>query len=86
VLSIGAGWQPNEHAAYGIPLPSAHNRIAALDEACAVIRALLDQRLSMLDGVVHRLRDAHCDPKPLRRLPVLVGGAGRGILRALEAL
>jgi alkanesulfonate monooxygenase SsuD/methylene tetrahydromethanopterin reductase-like flavin-dependent oxidoreductase (luciferase family) len=81
VLGIGAGWQPNEHAAYGIPLPSARNRIAALDEACAVIRSLLDQQRSTLDGAVYRLRDAPCDPKPRSRLPVLVGGAGQGILR-----
>lgn len=29
VLGIGAGWQPNEHAAYGISLPSARDRVAA---------------------------------------------------------
>jgi alkanesulfonate monooxygenase SsuD/methylene tetrahydromethanopterin reductase-like flavin-dependent oxidoreductase (luciferase family) len=81
VLGIGAGWQPNEHAAYGIPLPPAQNRIAALDEACAVIRSLLDQQRSAFDGAVYRLCDAPCDPKPRSRLPLLVGGAGRGILR-----
>jgi len=81
VLGIGAGWQPNEHAAYGIPLPSAQDRIAALDEACTVVRSLLDQQRSEFDGAVYRLRDAPCDPKPRSRLSLLVGGAGRGILR-----
>ena len=80
VLGIGAGWQPNEHAAYGIALPSAPDRTAALDEACAVIRSLLHQR-SAFDGAVYRLRDAPCDPKPRSGLPLLVGGAGQGILR-----
>jgi alkanesulfonate monooxygenase SsuD/methylene tetrahydromethanopterin reductase-like flavin-dependent oxidoreductase (luciferase family) len=79
-MGIGAGWQPNEHAAYGIPLPPARDRVATLDEACTVIRSLLGQRRSTMDGAAYRLRDAPCDPKPLSRVPLLVGGGGRGIL------
>jgi alkanesulfonate monooxygenase SsuD/methylene tetrahydromethanopterin reductase-like flavin-dependent oxidoreductase (luciferase family) len=82
LLGIGAGWQPNEHAAYGIPLPAARDRIGALDEACAVIRSLLDQRRSTTTGVVYRLHEAPCDPKPLQpRLPLLVGGHGERTLK-----
>lgn len=80
VLGIGAGWQPNEHAAYGISLPTARDRVATLDEACMVIRFLLDQRRSTMDGAVYRLCDGPCDPKPLSRVPLLVGGSGRGVL------
>ncbi len=50
VLGIGAGWQPNEHAAYGIPLPSARDRVAALDQACALIRSRLGARPPLLLG------------------------------------
>ncbi len=81
LLGIGAGWQPNEHAAYGIALPAPRARVAALDEACAVIRSLLDQRRSTMDGVAYRLRDAPCDPKPATRVGLLVGGGGLGIMR-----
>lgn len=81
VLGIGAGWQQNEHAAYGIALAARQDRIAALDEACAMIRSLLDQRRSTMDGTVYQLRDAPCDPKPVSRVGLLVGGAGRGIMR-----
>jgi len=31
VLGIGAGWPPDEHAAYGTPLPAARDRIAAAE-------------------------------------------------------
>lgn len=81
VLGIGAGWQPNEHAAYGIALPSPRDRIAALDEACAVIRFLLDRRRSTFGGQSYRLADAPCEPKPASRVGLLVGGGGRGIMR-----
>jgi F420-dependent oxidoreductase-like protein len=77
VLGVGAGWQPNEHVAYGIPLPDAAERIAALGEACAVLRTLLDEHRSTISGATYRLLDAPCDPKPLQeRLPLLVGGGG----------
>jgi alkanesulfonate monooxygenase SsuD/methylene tetrahydromethanopterin reductase-like flavin-dependent oxidoreductase (luciferase family) len=81
VLGIGAGWQPNEHAAYGIPLPPLRDRVAALDEACTVIRSLLGQRRSATDGPAHRLRDAPWDPRPRSRVRLLVGGGGRGVLK-----
>lgn len=82
LLGIGAGWQPNEHTAYGIPLPAARDRIDILDEACAVIRSLLGERRTTTTGAAYQLQDAPCDPKPLQpRLPLLVGGRGQRTLR-----
>lgn len=82
VLGLGAGWQPNEHLAYGIPLPEPAARIDALGEACAVVRTLLDERRSTVSGATYRLRDAPCDPKPLQhRLPLLVGGGGERTMK-----
>ena len=40
VLGIGIGGAPREHAAYGIDFPDAPERVARLEEAVAVIRAL----------------------------------------------
>jgi len=77
VLGIGAGWQPNEHLAYGIPLPDPAARIDALDEACAILRMLLDDGRCTFAGDTYQLRDATCEPGPVQaRLPLLVGGAG----------
>jgi alkanesulfonate monooxygenase SsuD/methylene tetrahydromethanopterin reductase-like flavin-dependent oxidoreductase (luciferase family) len=77
VLGLGAGWQPNEHGAYGIPLPGAAARIEALGEACAILRMLLDDGLCTFVGSTYRLRDATCEPSPVQeRLPLLVGGGG----------
>jgi alkanesulfonate monooxygenase SsuD/methylene tetrahydromethanopterin reductase-like flavin-dependent oxidoreductase (luciferase family) len=81
VLGIGAGWQANEHTAYGIELPEPRERVAALGEACAVLRGLLDQPRTTLAGSFYQLRDAPCDPKPAARVPLLVGGSGPGTMR-----
>ena len=76
-LGIGAGWQPNEHLAYGIPLPEPGGRIDALGETCAILRMLLDEGRCTFAGDTYQLRDATCDPAPVQaRLPLLVGGAG----------
>jgi len=77
VLGLGAGWQVNEHEAYGIGLPSVGERLARLDEACQVIRLLHSQERSNFEGRFYRLVDAPCEPKPVQRpLPLLIGGSG----------
>lgn len=81
VLGLGAGWQANEYAAYGIALPALRDRVAILGEACAVIRSLLDSRRSTMNGEYYRLTDAPCDPKPVSRIGLLVGGGGLGVMR-----
>lgn len=77
VLGLGAGWQQNEHTAYGIDLPPPGPRLAAFGDHVAAVRSLLTQPRSSLDTEHVRLRDAPCDPRPVQRpLPLLVGGGG----------
>ena len=79
VLGIGAGWQRNEHVAYGIRLPDPAERIDALDEACAILGMLLHEGSCTFSGNTYRLQDATCEPVPVqRRSPLLVGGGGSG--------
>jgi alkanesulfonate monooxygenase SsuD/methylene tetrahydromethanopterin reductase-like flavin-dependent oxidoreductase (luciferase family) len=77
VLGLGAGWQRNEHAAYGIDLLDTGARLDRFEEACAVINSLLRQGRTTLSGAGYRITDAPCDPKPVQaRLPLLIGGSG----------
>ncbi|MFC0082651.1 LLM class F420-dependent oxidoreductase [Aciditerrimonas ferrireducens] len=77
VLGIGAGWQENEHRAYGIDFPDAQERLERLEEACQVLRLLLDQPRADFHGRHYRLVDAPSEPKPRQaHLPLLVGGGG----------
>lgn len=82
VLGLGAGWQQNEHRAYGIPLPPPRPRLDQFEEALAVITALLGDERTSFSGEHYHLTDAPCEPKPLQeRLPILIGSSGekRGI-------
>ena len=77
VLGIGAGWQENEHVAYGLEYSTVKGRLDRLDEACAVITSLLRNDRTTFDGEHYQLRDAPLEPKPVQaRLPLLVGGGG----------
>ena len=62
VLGIGAGWQENEHRAYGIPLPPVRERLDRLDESCQVILGLLRQPRTTFAGRYYQLTDAPSTP------------------------
>jgi F420-dependent oxidoreductase-like protein len=81
LLGVGAGWQENEHEAYGIELPPPGPRVARFEEACQVLLGLLRSPSATLHGEHYRLDDARCEPKPANpHLPLLIGAKGRRML------
>jgi len=77
LLGIGAGWQENEHEQYGIALPPPGERIERFEEACRVLKGLLREPRSTVQGRHYRVTDAVSEPKPLQQpLPLLIGGKG----------
>jgi alkanesulfonate monooxygenase SsuD/methylene tetrahydromethanopterin reductase-like flavin-dependent oxidoreductase (luciferase family) len=82
-LGVGAGWQVNEHEQYGIELPPVKQRLDRFVEALRVLRGLLREPRTTIDGEYYQLADAICEPKPIQDpLPLLVGGGGeRRMLR-----
>jgi alkanesulfonate monooxygenase SsuD/methylene tetrahydromethanopterin reductase-like flavin-dependent oxidoreductase (luciferase family) len=82
VLGLGAGWQVNEHKAYGIELEPPGRRVQRFAEAIQIIRALTTHDRTNFAGDVYTITDATADPKPIQpRLPILVGTAGPRMLR-----
>ena len=76
-LGVGAGWQENEHAVYGIPLGTVRERMDRFEEAVQILRSLLDQPRTTFSGQYFQLQDAPNQPAPVQsKLPLLVGGAG----------
>jgi len=82
VLGLGAGWQLNEHHAYGIELEPPGQRVSRFSEAIAIVRSLLDEETTTFHGEFYDFTDAPCDPKPVQSpLPLLVGTKGPRMLR-----
>ena len=74
VLGIGIGGAPKEHEAYGIDFPAAPERVARLEEAVAVIRALWTGGPVDRDSPFYPLRDAYAYPIPVPPPPIILGG------------
>jgi probable F420-dependent oxidoreductase len=82
VLGLGAGWQLNEHHAYGIELEPPGKRVSRFEESIQIVKALLSQETTTFHGEFYDITDAPCDPKPVQSpLPLLVGTSGPRMLR-----
>jgi alkanesulfonate monooxygenase SsuD/methylene tetrahydromethanopterin reductase-like flavin-dependent oxidoreductase (luciferase family) len=82
VLGIGAGWQINEHRAYGIPLEPPKQRVDRFEEAIQIIRSLLADDFTTFDGEYYTITNAPSDPAPVQSpLPILVGTGGPRMLQ-----
>ena len=86
-VGIGTGWAEQEHAAYGIDLPSLGERFDRLEEALAVIQSLLTQQQTTFEGAHYRLTEAYCEPKGVQspHTPLVVGGRGEQRTMSLAA-
>ncbi len=74
VLGIGIGGHPAEHHALGIPFPEAAERVARLEEAVAVVRALWAGGPVTRPSPFYPLDDAQLSPLVGPLPPIVVGG------------
>lgn len=76
-LGVGAGWQVNEHAAYGLELGSVRERMDRFEEAVQILASLLTEPRTTFDGKYFQVQDAPAQPAPVQaRMPLLIGGGG----------
>lgn len=84
ILGIGAGWNEREHRAYGIPFPSAGERVDMLDESLQIMESLFTNQRTTFHGAHYKLEDAPFAPKPVQeKLPVLIGGSRPKMLKVI---
>ena len=73
-LGLGAGWQINEHRAFGIDLEAPGRRVSRFEESIEIVRSMLDNERTTFSGEFYDITDAPCEPRPTQdRLPILVG-------------
>lgn len=86
-LGIGAGWFELEHRAMGFDFKTVPKRLAALDEACQIIKGMFTQPRTTLHGKHYTVTDVIGEPKPLQKPhpPILIGGTGEKVLLKLVA-
>jgi len=81
ILGMGAGGQGPEHLAYGYDFPSGKSRVAQLDEALQIIKALWTQEQATFEGAYYCIKEAWCEPKPDPMPTIMVGAFKPKMLR-----
>ncbi|HEY0738431.1 MAG TPA: LLM class flavin-dependent oxidoreductase [Herpetosiphonaceae bacterium] len=81
ILGIGAGWNEEEYTAYGYDFPPDGVRVAQLEEALQIIKALWTEEQATFKGKYYQVVEAHCEPKPNPIPPIMVGAFRPKMLR-----
>jgi alkanesulfonate monooxygenase SsuD/methylene tetrahydromethanopterin reductase-like flavin-dependent oxidoreductase (luciferase family) len=81
VLGLGAGWNEEEYRAYGYDFPLASVRVAQLEEAIQIIKAMWTQEQATFEGVHYRVLGASCEPRPDPTPPLIIGAFKPKMLR-----
>jgi alkanesulfonate monooxygenase SsuD/methylene tetrahydromethanopterin reductase-like flavin-dependent oxidoreductase (luciferase family) len=76
-LGIGTGWMEGEHRVFGIQLPEIRKRFSLLFETLAYIHAAMGRTEGGYTGRHHRLEDIEVLPRPISKLPIIIGGSGK---------
>lgn len=82
VLGLGAGWNETEFRAFGLPFD---HRASRFEEAFEIIRRLLAGERVTFEGRFERVQDAVLLPRPVARLPLMIGSTGERVLRVALA-
>jgi probable F420-dependent oxidoreductase len=85
IVGLGAGWFQAEFEAYGCEFPKLGERMQALDEYAEILRRLWSEERVTFSGRHFSVTDAICEPKPVRRTPLLIGGGGERVLMGIAA-
>ena len=85
IVGLGSGWFASEYEAYGAPFPAVGERLQAMEETCEILKRLWTEEQATFAGRHARVEQAYCEPKPVRRPPILIGGGGERKLMRIAA-
>ncbi len=85
IVGLGVGWFEDEFRGYGMEFPPVAERLRALDETVHLMRRMWSEKQVTFDGDRVRTDAVYCEPKPVRRPPILIGGGGEKVLLRLAA-
>jgi alkanesulfonate monooxygenase SsuD/methylene tetrahydromethanopterin reductase-like flavin-dependent oxidoreductase (luciferase family) len=76
---LGAGWQEEEHRAYGFPFPEPSVRLEMLAEQAEIVHREWTEERMNFDGKHYSVRNLEALPKPVQQPhPNLILGGGGG--------
>ena len=85
IVGLGAGWFAMEYEGYGFPFPPVRDRLEQLEEAVVLMKAMWAGETPSFHGKHFRTESVICEPRPVRRPPILIGGGGERVLLRIAA-
>ena len=85
IVGLGAGWFEAEFKAYGCDFPAIGDRMRALEETGEILKRMWTEENVSFEGEMFQVAGAICEPKPVRRPPLLIGGGGEKVLMGIVA-
>ncbi len=87
IAGLGAGWMPREFTDFGMPFLSTGQRLTQLRETVELLKRMWgeDEDEVSYQGEFVAATNVVCQPKPPRRIPILIGGAGEKVTLKLVA-
>lgn len=85
IAGLGAGWFELEFKSYGCEFPPVRERLRALEESVRIMKGMWTEETFTFEGEHASVVDVHCEPKPVRPPPILIGGSGEKVLMGIVA-
>lgn len=86
IAGLGAGWMDREFTDFNVPFLSVGERLGQLAETVELLKRMWgDEEQVTYEGKFVTAHNVVCQPKPARKIPILIGGAGEKVTLRLVA-
>ncbi len=87
IAGLGGGWMTREFTDFGVPFLPTGQRLGQLRETVELLKRMWDPAEGEVtyDGKHIHVQNVVTEPKPPRRVPILIGGSGENVTLKLVA-
>jgi|TARA_Y100000310_G_scaffold345704_1_gene468525 alkanesulfonate monooxygenase SsuD/methylene tetrahydromethanopterin reductase-like flavin-dependent oxidoreductase (luciferase family) len=86
IAGLGGGWMPREFTDFNVPFLSTGERLGQLAETVELLKRMWSEEEEVTyEGKFVTTENVVCQPKPPRKIPILIGGAGEKVTLKLVA-
>ena len=85
IPGLGGGWMQREFTDFGVPFLQTKERLGQLRETVTLLKRMWTEPEVTFEGKYIQAEHLVCEPKPPRKMPLLIGGGGEKVTMKLAA-